>query len=85
MARVKDRRHCRARSADSQEAMKVGEVSIRGRDQGTGPAHHMVSGETDVPPGEADVIAEMTGGMENLQRGIAFDDRCRHADHSDPA
>ena len=44
---------------------KVGEVSVRGRYQRGGPAHDVVSGETDVAPSKADVIAEMQQQLAN--------------------
>ncbi len=59
---------------------EIGEVPIGRRDQRTGPAHHVIAGQAGVVPAEADVIAQMAGRMDHLERPVRAGNRLAVAD-----
>lgn len=60
---------------------EIREVAIGRRHQRRGPAHHVISGKTGVPPSQRNVIAQMAGRMDDLQRPAVAGDRVTVADH----
>ncbi len=53
---------------------EIGQVAIWWRHKRAGPAHDVICGETGVFPAKTDVIADMPGGVDHIQRPcIALD------------
>lgn len=53
---------------------EIGQIAIRWRHKRAGPAHNVICGETRVFPAKTDVIADMSGGVDHVQRPcIALD------------
>ena len=53
---------------------EIGQIAIRRRHERAGPAHHVVGGEADVALAKRDVVADMAGRVDHLQRpAVAID------------
>lgn len=46
---------------------EIGEIAIRRRNEGRGPTHHVICGKAGIAPCKRDMIANMTGGVDDAQ------------------